>query len=172
LRDGFFRTGGFTSELYKRFRPVKDEYVSPELRKEFEHENVFGEKTTDVNMLFPSELPEGTFIKSGYFLIDDVKYYLERNLWDPHDYDIFYDTMSPEVYAAKLKNEIALGKREYLVDDDGEEIRLPSCGDYMYFSYPDYCSEEYEAEVLRQMVMPYNFTLPDGCEIVILEIHG
>lgn len=113
-------------------------------------------------------LPKGDFVKAGYFLIEDVTQYLkEHDAWD-----LFYDKLSPEVYAERLKIERILGAPKPKVDEEGNVYEVHSCSDYMYFAYPDYSCEEYEAFMIKyavEMLQPYNYERDD---IVIILGEG
>lgn len=156
----------FASDLHDRFKKVSEHMISDELRKEFEYEDWKGERCFDLSYLPLSELPKGSYIKSGYFLIEDVEYY-EKN---KDTSDIFYDKMSPVMYAERLKTEVVLGAPPPKRDCEGNEIEQRSCCDYMYYCYPDYHSKEYEADVLRCVVdVIDNY---DDSEFVILLLEG
>ena len=113
-------------------------------------------------------LPTGDYIKTGYFLIEDVTQYLKN-----HDsWDLFYDKMSPEVYAEKLKIEQTFGPPKPKKDVEGNEYEIHSCADYMYFVYPDYYCEEYETFLIKyavEILQPYNFEKDD---VVIILSEG
>lgn len=141
----FSRSAGFASDLHNEFYRVPEEYVSDELRKQFEYDNYLGEKTISVKMLEFNKLPKGEYIKSGYYLIDDVEeYHKTQDCWD-----LFYERLDPLVYADKFKNEAILGLPKPKKDCEGEEFEVYSCADYMYFCYPDYRSKEYEVALLK-----------------------
>lgn len=96
--------------------------------------------------LMLSELLTESYIRKGYFLIRDVVLYEEGGVETD---ELFYDRISPSVYAAMMKNEITFGKPEDEYDAEGEKIEHHSARDYMYYACPDYFSMEYEAEMLR-----------------------
>ena len=126
-----------------------------------------------ISILPYKDLPKGSFVKSGYFLIEDVEKYLK----DEDTWDIFYDHISPQVYAEKLKTECLLGRPSHVkLGKEGVELETEedtrSCRDYMYFAYPDYSSKEYEAFIIREvveMLEPYNFEKDD---VVIILSEG
>lgn len=113
------------------------------------------------------DLPKDNFIRSGYFLTDEVQQYLENK----DDWNLFYDWMSPEVYAEKLKVEAILGAPTPRKDEEGNEIEVHSCRDYIYFSYPAYHSKEYDAFLIRTAVGIY-FDSFDSDDIVIIMGEG
>ena len=166
------RSRSFASDLHEDFLPVHNSQISDELRKHFEYENYEGEKVVDVKYLPVDELPRGSYIEKGYFLIDDVRRYEsnESSLWD-----VFYDKLSPVVYAAMLDKELRFGQNKPKLDVECEEYDAtePNASDYMYYAYPNYMSREYEASVIRDVVdMLEDYGLPSGTKYVALEIEG
>ena len=171
LHSFIYRSRSFASDLYKRFYPVSDDAITDELRKEFEYEDWNGEKAIDVKYLELSDLPRGDFIRSGYFLIDDIEQYQREK----DTYDLFYDHLDSATYAMKMESELKFGVPKPKKDDNGWEIEQHSCGEYAFFSYPDYSSEAYEAFLIRYMVEAFEYfdgKLKDDAEIVILETEG
>lgn len=150
----------FASNLHELFEKYEEEYLEERLGGL-------------ISILPYKDLPKGSFIKSGYFLIEDVEKYLK----DEDTWDIFYDYISPQVYAEKLKTECLLGRPSHVkLGEEGIELEteedIRSCRDYMYFAYPDYSSKEYEAFIIREvveMLEPYNFEKDD---IVIILSEG
>ena len=152
------RSRSFASPLKNRFYKYEGEDL-----KELE------EKLQGYISICPyKDLPNGDYIKTGYFLIDDVTQYLKT-----HDtWDLFYDKISPEIYAEKLKIEQTLGAPRSKKDEEGNEYEVHSCADYMYFAYPDYNSEEFETFLIKyavEVLQPYNFERDD---IVIILSEG
>lgn len=142
----FSVSASFSSDLHRRFYPIDKEFASEELIEKFSFEFMFDDKPTFyAKMLRLHELPEGSYIKSGYFLIKDVENY--RKDGDPTE--LFYERLSPELYAVKMKNELVFGKSAPVKDIEGNELPTYSCADYMYYAFPDYHSEEYEAQRIR-----------------------
>lgn len=156
------KSASFASDLHESFSLIKKEEVSEELRKNFEYEDwQEGVKYCSVD-----HLPRGSFIKTGYFLIDEVKAY-EGKEW----FDGFSDILSPQIYAAKMAHEMTFGKNQPQKDVEGFEYTEPNASDYMYYAYPDYNSKEYEAFVLRECVDALEDWRNDK-EYVILETEG
>lgn len=163
------RSSSFASDLHEDFRCVNEDEISGELRDEFESENWRGERAVDVKYLPLEELPKGSFIKRGYFLISDVRAYEE----DESDFDGFYDTVSPTVYAAMQDKELKFGPNKPKKDCEGEEYTDPNASDYMYYAYPDWHSKEYEADFIRQFVDEFvDYETKHDAQIVILETEG
>lgn len=159
----------FASDLHEDFYPVPENKISNELRKEFEYKDWSGNPAIDVKYLPVSSLPKGSFIKSGYFLIEDVKRYEEEG--HPINFDGFYQKLDPVIYAAKLQNEITFGTP---VCSNEYEY---TASDYMFYSYIDYMCEEYDAYKLREMVRilkssEYDPDVPRDIKYVILETEG
>lgn len=163
------KSRSFASDLHTEFLPIKGEEVSDELRKDFEFTDWQGNKIVDVKYLTVKDLPTGSFIKKGYFLIDDVKAYEE----DKYAFDIFYDHLSPSVYAAKLENELKFGKPKPKKDEFGEEYEEHSVSDYIYYAYPDYDSIEFEAWTIRNFIEEFvTYKVSGEYEVVVLETEG
>ena len=90
------------------------------------------------------------------------------------DLDVFYDWISETIYVEKMKNEIIFGKPEAKFDCEGEELPNHLCSEYAYYMYPDYNSEEYNAQLLRNVLGIYEYGVRelDNAEVVILETEG
>ena len=170
-RDVVSRSRSFASDLHEDFYVIRDEMISDELRKDYEYETYEGEKEMPrLKYLRVSELPKESYIRKGYFLIRDVVLYEEG---DGDSDELFYDRISPSVYAGMMKNEITFGKPADEYDAEGEKIERHSAGDYMYYAYPNYFSKEYEAEMLRVTAgMLDEYDLPKGSELVVIEDEG
>lgn len=160
------RSRSYGSRLYQRFRNIPEECISAELEKEFGYEEWVGKRIFNVKYLSLSELPDGDFIKKGFFLVSEVKAYESEQTY----FSGFTDCLSPEIYLAKFQNELNFGKNAPKVNSFGETYTESNASDYMYFSYPDYESEEYEAHMIRHAIsMLREETLPEGAECVVLE---
>lgn len=170
LSPAVWKSRSFASDLHDRFFLIEEKEISNELRTEFEYEDWTGEKSVEVRCLAAKDLPDGSFIKTGYFLIEDVVQYEKY-----HDsFDLFYKSLPPQVYVAKMDHELKFGPNKPKKDELGEEYTEPNASDYMYYAYPDYDSEEYEAYILRHYVnnLEDYSLLKDGVEWVILETEG
>ena len=87
------------------------------------------------------------YVKTGYFLTRDVDAYINEDEYVCDD--LFYDRLSPEVYASKLLAEAKMSKDIIKAKiEDGEYM----ASDYMYFAYPDYASVEYVVAFAREIV--------------------
>lgn len=160
----------FASNLHEEFHVVAEKEISDELRKEFEYEDWNGVKHLDVKYLSEKDLPTGSYIKRGYFLIKDVEAY-ENDECD--NFEGFYDVISPEIYVAKLQYEMRFGKNQPKVDDEGYEYTEPNASDYMYYAYPDYRTKEYESFILRQLIEALrDYRFDNDVEYVVLETEG
>lgn len=170
LKPVICRSRSFASDLHYIFIDVDKDSISDELTNEFKYNDCLGEsRILNVKYLPESDLPSGSYIKDGYFLIDEVKQYNDGE--DP--LDCFSEIITPEVYAAKLHNEITFGKNKPKKDEFGYEYTEPNASDYMYFAYPDYQTEEYESFLLRQMIDSMaDSELSKKAEYVILETEG
>ena len=164
------RSRSFASDLHEEFYAVSDKEVSEELRKEFEYEDWTKVKRVDVKYLSEKDLPTGSYIKTGYFLIKDVQAYENDECGN---FEGFYDVISPEVYAAKLQHEMTFGKNQPNKDDEGYEYTEPNASDYMYYAYPDHDTKEYESFILRQLIEALrDYRMGNDVEYVVLETEG
>jgi len=150
------KTRSFMSDLYEDFYYVPDEMITDELRKEFTYKDYEDNEQLEKLRYLPlSQLGSGDFIKTGYFLINDVEAYHNGASTD----DIFYEKLSPEAYAAKLQTEISIPHVKKSSEDDDEDDASygweRSAADFMYFAYPDYLSREYEVHQLRDVAEMY-----------------
>lgn len=151
----FERSRSFASSLKDRFYSYNGEELKDKLWSDL------------IKILPYRELPKTDFVKTGYFLVDDVEEYLKNG---GDSYDLFYDRLDPQTYAEKLKTEIILGKPEPQKDEEGYEIEVHGCMDYMFFAYPDYNCEGYEALLIYNAVDA--FGLYDTKDIVIVMCEG
>lgn len=174
------RSRSFASDLYEDFYAISEECYSDELKKQLGYKDEDSNEYCITAKYLPfSQIPSGDYIKSGYFLIDNVKNYLKGN-YDTED--LFYNMISPTIYAEMLRNELTFGKNVFdgNVEDDIEKEELNkglNASDYMQFSAPDYCSREYEAFIIRQFVDTFEdwefFNDKENPhEIVIIETEG
>lgn len=171
LKEVISKTRSFASDLHDDFCPIKEAEVSDELREEFEYEDWNGNKVMYVKVLPIDELPAGSYIRKGYFLIEDVQRYEDN---ESYDFDGFYDHVSPAVYASMVQNEAQFGKPERRKNDYDEWYYPKTASDYMYYAYSDYESREYEAEMIRsvaEMLKEYS-DLPDDAKLLALETEG
>ena len=165
------RSRSFASNLHEDFYDLPKNMYSNELKKTFQYETWDGEtEVNDLRYIQISELGSTNFIKTGYFLISDVEKY-EKN--DGDDYDLFWDNLSPAIYAAKLENELKFGAPKEQTDDYGEKYTPHSVADYMFYVYPDYNCREYETFLIKKQVEIYEVaTLLEGAEVVVLLTEG
>ena len=169
LKPMVSRSRSFASDLHEEFYSVSDEEISEELRKEFEYESWDGSKVIDVKYLPEKDLPTGSYIKKGYFLIKDVQAYENDECGN---FEGFYDVISPEIYAVKVQHEMMFGKNQPKKDAEGYEYTEPNASDYMYYAYPDGDTKEYESFILRQLIEALRDYRKDGIEYVVLETEG
>ena len=172
LMPAICRSASFASDLHEDFYNMGDDLISAELREAFSYDDGYGGKEYErVRYLPVKELPKGSYIRRGYFLISDVEAYEKE---DDHTwFDGFYKHLTPQVYAAKLENQLKFGPNKPKKNEYGEFYTEPNASDYMYYAYPDYESKEYECSILRRFVgVLEDYDLGDGVEYVILETEG
>lgn len=164
------RSRSFASDLHDDFHYINDTEVSKELLDTLGYEDMSGAMKFEGKYLPLNELPSDNYIESGYFLLSDIEEYFKT---DGDTEDIFYEKLTPIAYALKLKNEITFGPPKQEFDCEGNPLEVHSCGDYGYFSYPDYHSKAYEVNRIKQAIEMLNdYDLPKDIEIVVLETEG
>ena len=168
LQPTVCKSRSFASDLHESFVKVPIEKASEELKKEFSYENWKGEQTFECKYLPIAKLPSGSFIKDGYFLIDDVESYRR----DGDCFDKFYDRVDPVVYVKMMENQLKFGVRLPRKDCEGYEYTPHCAGDYTFYAYPDYNSAEYEAWAIRNEADALWSTAIHNCELVALETEG
>lgn len=162
------RSRSFASSLHDEFERLPVEKASEDLKKEFTYEDWNGEQKFECKFLPLSELPKGSYIKSGYFLTEDVVAYIR----DPYDFDGFYECVDPVVYIAMVENELKFGKRKPEKDCEGNEYRPHSASDFMFYAYPDWHSEEFEAQAIRNEADALWTSKISNCKLIVLETEG
>ena len=167
LKAVISRSRSFASDLHDDFYPIDDDNVSKELKENLGYKESDGTYSFEGKYLDAKDLPSGNYIKSGYFLISDIEEYIKT---DCDSEGLFYDKLTPTMYALKMHNELAFGPPKEKLDCEGNVIEQYSCADYAYFSYPDYLSKEYESDVIRQHIgVLEDYDFPKDFEIVVLE---
>lgn len=164
----------FTTDLKDYFYDIPDEAWTPELEDQFSYTDYEGKKVRSeyVGYLPISQLPKGDFIKTGYFLIDEIDRY-QKSKTDDWDFDGFYDVLSPEAYIGMVQNEMKFGRPQTKIDEFGEEVTPHSASEYAYFAYPNYNCKEYEAFVLRQMAnVLEGYYDEEHSDVVIIKDEG
>lgn len=84
---------------------------------------------TNVSFAYLDSLKESNYIKSGYFLIDDIDEY-EKSDGDP--FGLFEDYLTPVSYIAKKEN--------------GCDVSM-----YSYYAYPDYYCDAYDIDYILRV---------------------
>ena len=174
MRPVFSKSRSFASDLYERFIRIKSaDMISDELmrawRMDYYEEVTKKDLLPYVSYLPLKELRYGNIEKRGYFLIEDIQAYLK----DDYSEDIFYDYLTPELYAIKMESEQKYGPPPPTTDCGGYEYTPHSVRDYAYFVYIDYNSEEYETKQLLDAMEIYEFVdIPDEAERVIVLSQG
>lgn len=162
------KSRSFASDLHEDFYKVKEEQVTDELRKQFSYKEWDGKEKLEVKYLPIENLTTKSYLKKGYFLIDDVQAWEQGG-----DDSLFCNMITPEVYAEKMRNELTFGKNQPKKDEYDNKYTDPNASDYMYYAAIDYNSKEYEAEQLRNVaVILENYDMPEGSKLVALEVEG
>ena len=143
------KSRSFASDLHEMFLPIFHDMVSEELEQEFSYTDYDGSRKFDLTYMsyLPiKDLGSDDFIRKGYYLIEDVKQFEENEDTE----ELFYDHLTPQVYAAQLENELKFGPPQTQYDVEGYPYTPHSVRDYMYYAYPDYNSREYEVHMIRE----------------------
>lgn len=177
LYSAICRSRSFASRLHERFYKLNNNQMTEELKVAFKDKFFDEVKASYFKYLPLSELPSGSYIKKGFYLIEDIEKY-EKNDNSVFNLDIFYDWIPENTYyrmleAQRISQISSIHEKVFGDEDDYERHR--DLSEYSYFSYPDYDCEEYEAYVIRTVANlfdKYEIGLPDDSEIVILETEG
>lgn len=157
-----WKSRSFASDLHNRFRPIPDECVSDELRKEFSYTDFKDESVFDMTMCNYDELSQENGIRRGYCLTKDVMEYIRSKEGDEDSVldvdELRYEMLSPEEFAVKAKDELEHGVPKPEKDCEGYEIPVYSCKDYTYFAFMDIVSEGYESEIIRNACSMFEFS--------------
>lgn len=156
LRNISWRSRSFMPEDFSdEFIVVSEEDCSDELKEAFTFKNWSNEDefSDTLGYLTSADLNkmDDNFIKTGYFLTEDVAKY-EENKEIIFDDEIFYDRLSPTVYANMCIKQI---KTHTEKDCEGYEYTVHGVEDYMYYAYPDYNSKEYLVHELKIIMNSY-----------------
>lgn len=165
----------FTTDLKDSFYPITKEMLTDKLRREFPNEVEDEENIYQYFEYLPlKELPQGDWIKSGYYLLEDIRAYQEYKIGKIDHFEGFYNELSPIEYAMKLENEIKFGKPDPKYDIEGEELPNYTCADYAFYTYPDYMCKEYEVYLLRTVanILMEDYEIPEGSRIVVVKTEG
>ena len=108
------------------------------------------------------------YIKSGYYLAEDVNRYLKQE--NKYDFDGFYEKVDPIIYSSLVRTRPETIIRES-IEFEGEKEVLHGANDYMWFAYPDYDSNKYKAAQIVSIIrfIEKNCELGKGEELLILE---
>lgn len=162
------RSRSFASNWHDNFNIIKDNEKSQELKDALPHDKII--KFYNFN-----ENENDNFMRRGYYLTKDIVAYEQEPYWrDTGDW--FCDSMTPLEYSEKLKKEKLYNLKPIPVDVNEEsELEYSSCAaDYMYYSYPDLNSIEYEKFLVNTIgtnLISYS-SLPKGAKIIVLETEG
>ena len=139
LRPILVKSRSFISDLYQEFYPVRIEDMDEFVEIMFTHSSIYGNTdglVTDLKWLPVSDLPGTDFMKTGYFLTEEIMDYIltKEPCFSEHYEMIEYSIL----LEAAVKN------------NNTEEIeRLKK---YSFFSYPDYDSAEFESYILNHAI--------------------
>lgn len=178
LRSIYWRSGSFMPESFSsEFITVNEDDCSDELKEAFtfknwDNTNEFSEVLGYITLDDLNKMDDD-FVKTGYFLAEDVSKY-EKNKEIIFDDEIFYDRLSPVVYANMCTKQI---KTHTEKDCDGYEYTVHGFEDYMFYAYPDYDSKEYLIHELKIIMNSYQESIEyisefKNKELVLLQDWG
>lgn len=143
LEPVIWRSRSYASDMFREFSAADIDMLDEELKKKFVYDS--GDRTyCTLYYLSMSLLPSGSYIKDGYFLMEEISEYLETNSLSIFEYS---NKFSITHYAKELEMAVK----------NNDENRISELKQYTYFSYPDYTCEEYESFVIRN-ALTYTFS--------------
>lgn len=132
LKCVIWKSRSYYTDLIDLFSPIPKELITNELATKLynssleeclNNENdMFNNNDYYMMHYYPlSELGSSNYIKSGYYLIDDIKEY-EKSQLDNYEFDGFYEYLSPQLYCELLRSENSSKfKREAKKDCEGSQ---------------------------------------------------
>lgn len=143
------RSRSFIGNVPYNFYHIDESEMDDEVKIKFGYESYNKTISYNISYLPTNELPSTDFIKSGYFNVDEVL----KNLNESEKY--FEEYYNFNEYSLKLQSAV--------ISNDTEEInRLKK---FIFYSYPDYSSDEYVYFLLNQYISfygPFNeYTIKD-----------
>ena len=130
------KSRSFISNLHHEFAKIEVDEMDYYLESQFTDSVDNKEKYSILYYLTFDKLPDGDYLKRGYYDINEVTECLKYDEFD------FSDYYTIEEYAARLSQAIS--------SNNSEEVeRLKK---YVYFSYPDTHCEEYDSAIIRHAV--------------------
>ena len=134
------RSRSFIYEMDKEFAPLNEENMGDDVKEAFGYKMPYEDKVRyGLHYLKANELPDPNYIRSGYFLLDEVIAATGED--DPYE-TYFTEWYSPTEYSMRLSNAV-------MKDDKDEIARLK---EFVFFSYPDYCSKDYISSLIYQYI--------------------
>lgn len=164
------KSRSFASDLHDDFYNLSENKMGDDVKYQFTYTDWEGKEALEKVKYLPIEqLPSVNFVKMGYYLIQDIQRY-QKNKVVEREY--FYSMISPEVYLAKVENQMKFGPNPEREDVFSNKIREPDASEYMFYAIPDYDSKEYESSILHQVVDMVDYAIPHDAKVVILETEG
>ena len=169
LRPVMSESRNYCSDLNCELIRMPEAWISDELKAVLEYEVYNDEKVMpEVRYLYLDEVKnDDPFIKSGFFLMEEVQEYIETQEAD------FYESLTAEQYAFKLENELKFGVPKPALDAEGNPFEFHSCSEYQYYAYPDYTSKGYDIIRLNEMFESLDtYNLPKDSKLIVFEVEG
>lgn len=164
------KSQSFASDLYDDFYALPENKMGDDVKYQFTYTDWDGKETLEYVKYLPIEqLPSVNFVKMGYYLIQDIQRYQKYKVAEQ---EYFYNMISPEVYLAKVENQMKFGPNPEKEDVEGGKYKEPDASEYMFYAIPDYNSREYESFFLKQVVDMVDYAIPYGAKVLILETEG
>ena len=154
----FCRSRSFASQIYQDFIRIRAEKIGDDIIKDFMkvYDTTYIDRyEMNINYMLLDDLPSTDYIKSYFVPVDDALYYLNK-IKEEDDYEniYFHKKYTIEEYALATNNAIR----------ENDEKKIKELSDYVYFSYPDYNSKEYESFLVQNYIK-------DSVELYEMEKH-
>lgn len=154
-RSIHYRSSSFMPRdyFYNYMHPVSEDMLTEELRAAFTVEGWNGQDhlLESIHWISYDEFMKcnSNYIKTGYFLVEDVKAFLQGADTE----ELFYDNLPAAVYADMCARKISAREVE---DSEGCKHVQRGWEDYMYFAYPDLDGEAYLTHTLKVLLNSYH----------------
>lgn len=171
------KSSSFASDLHDDMYSLPEGKMSDEMQKALTYKDYHGnDKVASVKAILFTDLPfVDSPVKTGFVLKKDVFVY-KRNEEPGYTFDESAQIiLTPEQYSA-LALDPEYGIELQLYDEDGDETHKYYARDFMFYSWVNPQSKEYEIWLLKEMAYSmdydYEFRLGKGKKLVLLETEG
>lgn len=171
------KTSLFASGLHEEMDELAEEQMEDEMKEQLSYINFQGEKVIDkVKYLMFSDMPCGSVVREAFVLKKDVFRYRENE----NEYLSFEDfaesILTPKQYSALATDPTCGITIEEYDMDEGTVQKIRYAKDYMFFTWINKNSMEYESWIIQQMAYnmdyDYEYRLGKNKKLVLLETEG